>query len=205
MDASKSVRQALAESAKVKQALLRREGNTVVRAAKTVVAAYRKGGKAMFFGNGGSAADAQHAAAELVGRYAKNRPGLPALALHADTSILTALGNDFGYDQVFAHQVQAWGRRGDVAIGISTSGRSPNVVKALVEARRRGITAIALTGDGGGEAAANADIAIRVPTRVTARIQECHIAILHTICQAVEESLFPDQKESHHRAPGRRR
>jgi D-sedoheptulose 7-phosphate isomerase len=141
------------------------------------------------FGNGGSAADAQHFAAELVGRFQRERAAWPALALTTDTSILTAVGNDLGYESVFRRQVEAHGRRGDVAVGISTSGRSPNVLAALRLARERGLVTVALTGQGGGEAADLADHLIDVPHRDTARVQEVHAMVVHVLCQIVEEDL----------------
>lgn len=163
----------------------------LTQAAEVLIAAYRGGGKAIFFGNGGSAADAQHLAAEFLGRYLQERPALPALALAVNTSVVTAIGNDYGYDQVFARQVLAWARPGDVAVGISTSGNSRNVVTGLEAAKQRGARAVALTGEGGGKMAAVADILLAVPSRETPRIQECHILIGHALCQAVESALFP--------------
>ena len=145
------------------------------------------GGKIMFFGNGGSAADAQHLATELVARYKVNRPPIAAIALSTDTSALTAIGNDFGYEDVFSRQVEALARAGDVAIGISTSGNSENVVRALTAATKIGATAVALTGQGGGRLAAIADPLIAVPSSDTARIQEMHILIGHMLCDVLEQ------------------
>ncbi len=160
-------------------------------AAEAMIAAYRGGGKAIFFGNGGSAADAQHLAAEFLGRYLQDRPALPALALAVNTSVVTAIGNDYGYDRVFARQIEAWAQPADVAVGLSTSGNSPNVVAALAAARERGCRTIAFTGEGGGKMAAVAEILLAVPSRETPRIQECHMLMGHALCQAVEQALFP--------------
>jgi D-sedoheptulose 7-phosphate isomerase len=149
----------------------------------------KAGGKIMFFGNGGSAADAQHIATELSVRYVGDRAPIAALALTTDTSVLTAAANDMGYEQVFARQVQALGRAGDVAIGISTSGRSPNVALALEAARKMGIVTAAFTGDDGRAMVALADHLINVPSTVTARIQEMHITLGHLLCETLEKRL----------------
>lgn len=146
-----------------------------------------RGGKLLVCGNGGSAADAQHFAAELVGRYEADRRALAAIALTTDTSALTAIANDFGYDRVFARQVEALGRAGDVLIALSTSGNSPNVVLAAELARARGVGVVALTGDGGGRLAALADVLLAVPSRRVARIQEVHELCLHSLALALEE------------------
>ncbi len=158
-------------------------------AADALIAAYRSGHKALFFGNGGSAADAQHLAAEFLGRYLRERSPLPALALHANSSALTAIGNDYGYDQVFARQLEALAVRGDVAVGISTSGNSRNVIEAMACARRLGLVTVALTGSSGGRLRSLADILIAVPSEETPRIQECHILAGHALCDAVEQAL----------------
>lgn len=152
-------------------------------------AALAGGGKILFFGNGGSAADAQHLAAELVVRYRVDRRALAAVALTTDTSILTACGNDFGFDDIFARQVAALGRRGDVAIGISTSGNSPNVLRGLEAARDLGMVAAGLSGRDGGRMAGLCDPLIVVPSAVTARIQEMHILIGHALCDLLERSV----------------
>jgi D-sedoheptulose 7-phosphate isomerase len=149
----------------------------------------RQGGKLLFFGNGGSASDAQHLAAECVIRYHQDRPAIAAIALTTDTSALTAGSNDLGFEQIFARQVEALGRPGDVAIGISTSGRSPNVLNGLREARSRQLRTIALTGGSGGEMRAVCDISIIVPSSITARIQEMHIFVGHLLCKALEQRL----------------
>ena len=155
------------------------------------VASLGNGGKLLFAGNGGSAADAQHLAAELVSRFAYDRPGLPAFALTTDTSVLTAIGNDYGYERLFARQVEAVGGAGDVFFGISTSGRSPNVLNALDAARAKGLLTVGMTGHGGGQMAGRCDHLLRVPSDSTPRIQEGHIAIGHAICEIIEAQLFP--------------
>ncbi|MDD5627603.1 MAG: SIS domain-containing protein [Elusimicrobia bacterium] len=169
----------------------------IAAAAELLVAAYRRGRKALIFGNGGSAADAQHFAAELVGRFARERRPLPALALTVNTSDLTAIGNDYGYDQVFARQLQAHGRRGDVAVAITTSGSSANVLKAAAAARRRGLAVIGLTGAGGGRLKDLCDVCVRAPSSDTARVQEVHAAVIHAWCSAVESILFPKSPKVH--------
>ena len=149
----------------------------------------RSGGKILTFGNGGSAADASHFAAELVGRFLRDRPGLAALALTTDASVMTAIGNDFGYDAVFRRQVEAHGKPGDVALGITTSGRSPNVVEALRVAKARGLLTVGLTGGGGGRLDGMVHYLIDVPSHETPRIQEVHTMVVHVLCQIVEEAM----------------
>lgn len=161
-------------------------------AADVLIAAYREGRKAVFFGNGGSAADAQHLAAEFVGRYLCEREPLPALALNTNTSVVTAIGNDYGYEHVFARQLQALAAPGDVAVGISTSGNSTNVVEALRLAARLGLSTIALTGASGGQLRGLVDVLIAVPSDETPRIQECHILAGHALCDAVERAIMAD-------------
>ncbi len=155
-------------------------------------AAIRAGGKIMFCGNGGSAADSQHLAAELVGKLQFARPGLPAVSLTTDSSALTAIGNDFGYDQIFSRQLEAIGRPGDVLIGISTSGRSANVLRAFARARELGIATVGMTGNGPGAAEMSpyADILIRIPSNETQKIQEGHIVVGHIFCALVEAEIF---------------
>ncbi|MFZ4764465.1 MAG: D-sedoheptulose-7-phosphate isomerase [Roseimicrobium sp.] len=157
--------------------------------AQRVLTSLNAGGKVLFFGNGGSAADAQHLAAELVVRYRQNRRALPGIALTTDTSILTAGGNDFGFDSIYARQVEALARPGDVVIGISTSGNSANVVNGLIEAKRQGCLAVAFTAESGGQCASLADLAFRAPSTVTARAQECHLLVGHMLCDIIEEAL----------------
>jgi D-sedoheptulose 7-phosphate isomerase len=144
------------------------------------------------FGNGGSAADAQHIAAEFVGRFIPDRVPLPALSLATDTSALTALGNDYGYNTVFSRQVEALGNAGDVAIGISTSGNSPNVLEAVDAARKKGLFTIGFTGSDGGKMKGRTDVLFCVPTRMTPRIQETHITLGHVLCELIDRELFPD-------------
>jgi D-sedoheptulose 7-phosphate isomerase len=155
------------------------------------VTALGHGRKILFAGNGGSAADAQHLAAELVSRYAYDRPGLPAFALTTDTSALTAIGNDYGFDRLFARQIEAVGAAGDVFVGISTSGRSPNVLNAFDAARAKGLVTVGMTGRAGGQMPQRCDHLLRVPSDSTPRIQEGHIAMGHAICQIIEATLFP--------------
>ncbi len=161
----------------------------VERAADLIVAAMRTGGKPIFCGNGGSAADSQHLAAELMGRYLIDREPMPAIALTVDTSALTAIGNDYGYDHVFSRQLRGVGRAGDVLIAISTSGNSRNVVAAIEVAKALGIATIGLTGAGGGAMAELCDVTLRVPSAQTNHIQEMHIAIGHYLCGRVEAAL----------------
>jgi D-sedoheptulose 7-phosphate isomerase len=161
----------------------------VVDAATVIVSALARGGKLMLFGNGGSASDAQHVAAEFVGRFQRSRAALAAVALTSDTSVLTALGNDGAFDRVFARQVEALGRPDDVALGISTSGGSANVVLGLEAARARGLVTVALTGRDGGAVGRAAAIHVNVPSDVTARVQEVHRTLLHVMCEIVENEL----------------
>ena len=163
-------------------------------AAEALIAAYRTGHKAIFFGNGGSAADAQHLAAEFVGRYLRERDPMPALALNANSSAVTAIGNDYGYEQVFARQLQALAVAGDVAVGISTSGNSASVMEALIRARQLGLYTIAFTGATGGRLRGLVDTLIAAPSNETPRIQECHILIGHAICDVVEQAVTAEEK-----------
>jgi phosphoheptose isomerase len=170
----------------------------VLAAADAIVGALKRGGKLLIFGNGGSAADAQHVAAELVGRFQRERVALAAVALTTDTSVLTSIGNDYAFDRVFARQVEALGRAGDVALGISTSGASPNVVAALEAARAIGMQTVALTGSDGGAVGRAASIHINVPSPATARVQEVHRTLLHVVCELVELSFaHTDGTEGH--------
>lgn len=164
----------------------------IEKVASKCVEIYRNGKKTIIAGNGGSAADAQHIAAELVGRYGFDRPSLPSLALTTDTSNLTAIGNDYGYDKVFSRQLEGMGQEGDIFIGISTSGNSVNIINAFESAKEKGIMTVALTGRDGGKMAQIADIAIVVPSNDTPRIQESHILIGHIICDIIEKEIFAD-------------
>lgn len=166
---------------------------SIARVAEIMVDVFQQGSKVLLFGNGGSAADAQHIAAEFVGRFAVDRPALPALALSVNTSCVTAIANDYGFDQVFSRQIEALAHAGDAAIGISTSGTSPNVVKALALCREKGLHTVAFTGCTGGKLNHVADHCICVPSNETPRIQECHILIGHIISQLVEQTIFHEQ------------
>jgi D-sedoheptulose 7-phosphate isomerase len=186
---------AIGDSISVKKKILGDEGlvNLMNEVADECIAAFRQGNRVLLAGNGGSAADAQHIAAELVGRYAFDRPGLPSIAFTTDTSMLTAIGNDYGYDQIFRRQLEANGRKGDVFIGISTSGNSANVIAAMQRARELGIITVGLTGQSGGEMRSLCDYCVQVPSTSTPRIQESHIMLGHIICDLVEEALFGGQ------------
>lgn len=177
------------DSIEVKQAALDQNLNAIESAVKALAVSLRAGGKVLIFGNGGSAADSQHIAAEFVGRFQKERRALAAIALTTDTSALTALANDYSFDMVFSRQVQALGRKGDIALGLSTSGNSKNVIAAIETARTLGLVTITLTGNDGGKLAGLSDIKIVVPSKVTARVQEAHITIGHCVCELVEDAL----------------
>ena len=185
--------QRLDESGELKRRLAVEQAGNISRAGRAIATALTGGGKVLLFGNGGSAADAQHIAAELVGRFARDRDPLPALALTTDTSAITAIGNDYGFEQIFVRQVHALGRPGDVAVAISTSGRSPNVLAAVKAARERRLVTIGLIGGDGGRLTGIVDISIVVPSASTARIQECHITIGHILCEMVETLLFAEE------------
>ncbi len=194
-DMRRRVEMALEESIAVKRAVVETITEEVATAAAWVAETIRGGGKILLVGNGGSAADAQHIAAELVGRFEGERRPLPAIALTTDTSVLTALGNDYGVETMFARQVEALGRPADLLVAISTSGWSPNVLAAVEAARHRGMRTIALTGAAGDALAAAADLALRVPSTRPARIQESHIAIGHAICEVVEAAQASESGE----------
>jgi len=186
-------RQAFTESIELKQRVLAEQGPQVAAAANLLVRVLQAQGRVMIFGNGGSAADAQHLAAEFVNRFQVERPPLAALALTTDTSILTAVANDYDFEQVFAKQVRALGRPGDLAWGISTSGNSPNVVAGLAAARSLGLHTLALSGRDGGPVAQAAELALTVPSRNTPRVQEVHITLGHVLCDLVDYRLFPEK------------
>ncbi len=184
----------IADSAATKQSILENEPllDLLVEVAQKCVEVYKNGKKILIAGNGGSAADAQHFAAELVGRYGFDRPSLPSLALTTDTSALTAIGNDYGYDYVFSRQLEGLGVQGDLFIGISTSGNSQNVLNAFESAKARGITTVALVGRDGGKMGQMADYAIIIPSEKTPRIQESHLLVEHIICDIIEKEIFGD-------------
>jgi D-sedoheptulose 7-phosphate isomerase len=188
-EASALIASVFADTIALHTRMSRLDPGPVVAAAAAIVESLRGGGKLLVFGNGGSAADAQHVAAELVGRFERERSGLAAVALTTDASVLTSVGNDYGFDRVFARQVEGLGRRGDVAFGITTSGRSANIVAALASARERGLRTIALTGRDGGPAGQAADVHVNVPSDSTARVQEVHRTLLHAICALVEKAM----------------
>jgi D-sedoheptulose 7-phosphate isomerase len=178
------------ESVQLKQAVARMSTDLIVDMADLVIRAFRGHHRLFLFGNGGSAADAQHLAAEFVNRFQRERSPLPALALTVDTSILTSISNDYQFDDVFLKQLQALGQPGDVALGISTSGGSPNVIKALKWAREHGLHAIGWAGATLGEMDTYCDLILHVPSKTTARVQECHITVGHILCGLVDEILF---------------
>jgi D-sedoheptulose 7-phosphate isomerase len=185
IESSIAVKQKLLSSAEVV--------SNVARVSEILIKALKKGNKPLLFGNGGSAADAQHIAAEFVGRFGFDRPALPALALSVNTSCVTAIGNDYGFDLVFTRQIEALGRPGDVAMGISTSGNSPNILRAFAVAKQMGMSTVALTGATGGKLRGAVDHCICVPSNETPRIQECHILIGHIISELVEQTIFHEQ------------
>lgn len=189
------IKNIIKESIGVKELILSDETliSNIEKAAQIIIDCYRNGGKVLFCGNGGSAADAQHLAAELSGRFYYDRPALEAEALHVNTSYLTAVGNDYSFDQIYSRILSASGKTGDVLVGISTSGNSKNVLEAQKVAKQKGMKIISLTGESGGEMKDLTDCLINVPSKLTPRIQESHIMIGHIICQIVEEELFPQK------------
>jgi len=188
------IKDQIKKSYETKQAIYDNEDllNKIEEVSRLCVELYKGNNKTILAGNGGSAADAQHIAAELVGRYGFDRPSIPSLALTTDTSNLTAIGNDYGYDKVFSRQLEGMGQKGDIFIGISTSGNSKNIINAFSSAKEKGITTIAMVGKDGGEMAKLADIALVVPSDSTPRIQESHILIGHIICDIIEKEIFAD-------------
>lgn len=189
------IRNIIKESINVKEAILADERliSNIEKASEIIIDTYRNGGKVLFCGNGGSAADAQHLAAELSGRFYYDRPALESEALHVNTSYLTAVGNDYSFDLIYSRILSASGKAGDVLVGISTSGNSKNVLEAQKVAKEKGMKVISLTGEGGGKMKEMSDCLIDVPSKLTPRIQESHIMIGHIICQIVEQTLFPKQ------------
>ncbi len=193
MDHLAFLRSRIEASAKLKMALLSNDAllASMGKLAEAIIACYKNGGKVLWCGNGGSAADAQHLAAELSGRFYYDRPPLFSDALHVNTSYLTAVANDYSYDLVYSRLVQAMGKKGDVLIGLSTSGNSGNVVNALVKAKELGLTTAGFTGETGGKMKPHCDLLINIPSTDTPRIQECHMVLGHTLCEMVEMEMFP--------------
>jgi D-sedoheptulose 7-phosphate isomerase len=191
-DVQAFIKDEFTSSIETKKKLLQDEKilQAVSKVTEQIISAYKKGNKTLLAGNGGSAADAQHIAAEFVSRFYFDRPGLPSIALSTDPSIVTAIGNDYGYEELFARQVEAQGKPGDVFIAISTSGKSPNVLKAIQKAKAMGLKTVALTSEKGIEMSQMCDYAIMAPSIITPKIQECHITIGHAICAGVEKALF---------------
>ncbi len=188
------IKDILLESIQVKEEILRNQIESIVEISQLMIDCLRKGGKVIVFGNGGSASDSQHIAAELVGRFKKDRSALAGIALTTNTSILTSLANDYGYDVVFSRQVEALGKKNDVVLGISTSGKAKNVALGIKQAKKMGIKTVALSGGDGGELVKLADLSLLVPSNITARIQEAHITIAHIICEMIEQELCQEQK-----------
>lgn len=183
------IKDLLLESIQVKEDLLRTRIDNIIDIANLIIESLKKNGKVILFGNGGSASDSQHIAAELVGRFKKDRTALAAIALTTNTSILTSLANDYGYEIVFSRQIEALGQKNDIAIGISTSGKAKNVAAGIKQAKKMGIKTVALTGGDGGELIKLADVSLMVPSCVTARIQEAHITIGHIVCEIAEQAV----------------
>ncbi len=183
------IKDILLESIQVKEHLMRTDIGKIIEISQALIDCIKKGGKVILFGNGGSASDSQHIAAELVGRFRKERGGLAAMALTTNTSILTSIANDYGYDIVFARQIEAVGQKNDLAIGISTSGKAKNVTAGIKQAKKMGLKTVALTGGDGGEISKIADVTLVVPSMVTARIQEAHITIGHIVCELTEQAV----------------
>lgn len=186
------IKDLLLQSIQVKEELLRSSVTQIKEITEAVIVSLKSGGKVIFFGNGGSASDSQHLAAELVGRFKKDRAALAGIALTVNTSIITSLANDYGYEVVFSKQVEALAQKNDIVVGISTSGKAKNVAAGIKQAKKMGLKTIALTGGDGGELAKLADISLLVPSAVTARIQEAHITIGHIICELVEQAFYPE-------------
>jgi D-sedoheptulose 7-phosphate isomerase len=185
-----TIKQELTESLAVKTLVLQTLIPVIEQAAQIMITALKSGHKIFFFGNGGSAADAQHLAAELIGRFYKDRAALPAIALTTDTSILTCLGNDYSFDIIFARQIEGLANPGDVAVGLSTSGNSKNVLEGLKKAKALRCQTIGLLGNNGGKIAEIVDLAITIPSKITPRIQECHITLGHILCFLIEQKIF---------------
>jgi D-sedoheptulose 7-phosphate isomerase len=195
LDKSAVIKGNFSESIELKKQILSDENliKNIEAAVDVIISTYRNGGKVLFCGNGGSAADAQHLAAELSGRYYFDRPPLDADALHVNTSYLTAVANDYSFDQIYSRLITAADKKGDVLIGLSTSGNSANVVNAMAEAQKIGYHTIGFTGKGGGKMKTYCDILIEIPSQDTPRIQECHMLVGHSICELVEQNLFSER------------
>ncbi|MDD5097054.1 MAG: D-sedoheptulose 7-phosphate isomerase [Candidatus Omnitrophica bacterium] len=188
------IKDILLESIQVKEEILRSQVGQILEIAQLMIDCLKKDGKVIVFGNGGSASDSQHIAAELVGRFKKDRSALAGIALTTNTSVITSLANDYGYDVVFSRQVEALGKKNDVVVGISTSGKAKSVALGLKQAKKMGIKTVALSGGDGGDIVKLADVSLLVPSHVTARIQEAHITVAHIICEMIEQELCSEQK-----------
>ena len=182
------------QSIQLKEQILHNNLSQIVEITEMIIESLKKGGKILIFGNGGSAADAQHIAAELIGRFKKDRSALAAIALTTNSSIISSLANDYGYEVIFAKQIEALGKKNDVAIGISTSGKAKNVILGIKQAKKMGIRTVALSGGDGGDLVRAAELSLLVPSNVTARIQEAHITIGHAVCEIVELTLCRNEK-----------
>lgn len=193
MDHLSTLKARIEASIKLKSSLLSNEVilNSVGNLVTEIIRTYRSGGKVLWCGNGGSAADAQHLAAELSGRFYYDRDPLNSEALHVNTSYITAVANDYSYDQIYSRLIAAMGKSGDVLIGLSTSGNSGNVINALIEGKRRGMLCVGFTGETGGKMKEHCDLLVNIPSTDTPRIQECHMLLGHTVCELVESGLFP--------------
>ena len=191
-DSRRLIEHFVTESLRVKSEFFQNNATLIADTAEKMAQALRAGRKILLFGNGGSAADAQHIAAEFIGRFIPDRMPLAALSLATDSSALTSLGNDYGFNAVFSRQVQALGNTGDIAIGISTSGNSPNVLEAMDVARTKGLLTIGFTGESGGKMNGRTDVLFRVPSGMTPRIQETHITLGHVLCELIDRELFPN-------------
>ncbi len=190
MEIEEKIKHAYEESIKVKELFFKENISLIKEVAELIAKALSEGGKILIFGNGGSATDASHIAAEFVNRFKRERPGLPAIALNTDMAVITAIANDYDYSEIFAKQIKALGQKGDVVIGISTSGSSRNVIKAIEVAKKRGLKTIAFTSKKGEKLISKVDYAFAVPSEDTPRIQETHITLGHILCELVEDILF---------------
>lgn len=190
MKTEEKIRQIIKENMSTQNKIIAKQAPLISKIAQVMIKTIKKGGQIVIFGNGGSAADSQHLAAELVGRFKKERKAIKAVALTTNSSSLTAIANDYSFDFIFSRQIEALGAKKDLALGISTSGNSLNVINGVVKAKSLGLTTVALTGAGGGRLAKAAKISLVVPSKETPRIQESHILIIHILCQLIEEGLF---------------